>query len=150
MLHLLGATAATKIRNRVVEKISKSKPNAQCESSARSVSGWKIACCEMLLSGTPSFVRATSLPSGDSLPRRSLDTSILGTKSRRVSIDTRATDVDVTCLSSTNLARAERNGVILEVGRSVDVDEQRERLERNWNTGEQSSSNQVLLVSIGM
>lgn len=94
------------------------------------------------------FNRATSLPVTDSTLRRSLDgvsANILGPclKSRRMSMDlTRASGTDY--MPST--VRAERAGVTLEVGRGVDLNEQRQRLERNWNTDQCPVWEKVWLV----
>ena len=103
----------------------------------------------MLLSTGHPIKRTASLPSPEVLPRRSLDAtqSILGFKPRRISLEARAAETDAVFLTSSAVARAERAG-LLEVGRSVDLDEQRLRLERNWNTEEYQNRDEVRFYSL--
>lgn len=105
----------------------------------------------MTSSGVQLLGRAASLPlSGDtaSVSRRSLECLPCGTlRSRRSSVDVRAGRGDSVLATSVLSARV-REGVQLEVGRSVDVNEQRRRLEHFWNTEEPREAREPEAVSI--
>lgn len=94
----------------------------------------------MAYSSSQTMGRVASLPlAGEACTRRSFEaTTPCGARSRRGSVDLRAARGDHVLVTSVLSART-REGVHLEVGKCVDVNEQRRRLEHFWNTEDQSA-----------
>lgn len=93
--------------------------------------------------------RAASLSvASEGSSRRSLDCLPSGPgRSRSTSIDVRAVRGDPVVATTVLTARA-REGVQLEVGRSVDLNEQRRLLEQYWNTEDPATRPEPSLVRL--